>query len=278
MRKSKRGAELFEVLQKAPVPRKQLEVPEWWSSPSEGSNGSDEPPPPAEVSTEAEASPRAEASSECFEDDRERAFELDGSRIRISLTSFSASFVVATGLILLAVTYQVGKDRGFVAGRISYQTDVLDDVQRARRQAPNPDLLAGLQTPASLDDDAVPPSSARMAIGSGAGEPHDPPGPAWVRGLTYINVQGFEAGSGQDAERVRDFLAERGIETAIVPLRSGRRLLLTTQGFDRDTADGRRRCDEMLERVRSLGPVYQKAGGRYNWEDAFPRLLEKNSW
>jgi len=210
-----------------------------------------------------------------------RTIELDGSRLRISLTSFSAAIIIATGLMLLVVSFRIGQDRGhdrgYQAGRASYSAEVGDEIELLRQGPPNRELLAGLQQPASGADEPRPSrSSARFMVDPGQASVSA--GPAWVRGHTYITVQGFAAGSGDDAEQAQAFLAEHGVDTAIIPLTGGLRLLVTTQGYNHNDPAQRHLNDELNLLVRSLGLVYRKAGGRYNWDDTYFRKLESDSW
>ncbi len=205
-----------------------------------------------------------------------RTVELDGSRLRISLTSFSAAIIIATGLMLLAMGYRIGQDRGFQAGKASYEARVLDEIQRVRQEPPNRELLAGLQQAESGADEPPPRSSARFMVDDGPAA--DLAAPAWVPGHTYINVQDFAPGSGDDPERVQAFLAERRVETAIIVLEGGWRRLLTTRGYNHADSAQKRLNAALNERVRSLGLQYQKAGGRYDWQDTYFRKLDKESW
>jgi hypothetical protein len=285
MRKSKRGAELFEVLQKAPRAEKPFEVPRWWSSRAGRSGRAEAVASDVKGEREEVAASRRDGSHETLAaatDDvppsagSGRTFELAGSRLRISLTSFSAAIIIATGLMVLAVSFRIGQDRGFRAGRASYESAAWDVIQKTRLEPPNRELLAGLQQPESGAEDPGPPrSSARFMIETDVARDS---GPVWVRGHTYVNVQDFASGSGDDAERIQAFLAEHGVETAIIPLEGGWRRLLTTQGYNHDDSVQKGRNQALLERVRSLGVLYQKGGGRYDWQSAFFRKLEKDSW
>ena len=290
MRKSKRGPELFEVLSQGSAPDKQLQVPGWWSSRGSrpervGSVEDGSSRSPGEVapdrpvgSSDSTAQPGNDAVARAGS---VRTIELDGSRLRISLTSFSAAIIIATGLMLLVVSFRIGQDRGhdrgYQAGRASYSAEVGDEIELLRQGPPNRELLAGLQQPASGADEPRPSrSSARFMVDPGQASVSA--GPAWVRGNTYIAVQFFEPGSGDDAEEVQTFLRERKVDTAIIPLKSGRRLLLTTQGYNHDDRSQKHLNEALKQRVRSLGPVFQDLGGRYNWDDAYFSTLEADSW
>lgn len=288
MRKSKRGPELFEVLQKGPLPEKQFEVPGWWSSRAGrrgkaesagidlGVDSTDHADAPRGESTGKLAEPRDDVRAGAGAD---RTIELEGSRLRISLTSFSAAILIATGLMLLAVSYRIGQDRGFQAGRASYESGVLDEIQRTRLEPPNRELLAGLQQPVAGAGDPPPArSSAGFTVEADPTEVSASAGPVWVRGHTYINVQDFRPGTGDDAERVQAFLREHRIETAIIPLEGGWRRLLTTQGYNNDDQAQRGLNEALLGRICSLGLLYQKDGGRYDWQSAFFKKLTKDSW
>ena len=285
MRKSKRGPELFEVLSQGSAPDKQLQVPGWWSSRGR------RPGRAESVEADSSRAPRDVAPARLGGDSDGTAahaggthasagsggiLELDGHHLRISLTSFSAAILIAMALMLLAVSFRIGQDRGYTAGRASYSSVVEDEIQRVRQGPPNRELLAGLQPSESgAKRQRSSRSSARFLVEPGASAPA---GPAWVRGHTYITVQGFAAGSGDDAERVQAFLAEHGVDTAIILLKDGWRCVLTTQGYNHDDPAQKRLNEVLNRRVRSLGLVYREAGGRYNWNDTYFRKLEEDSW
>ncbi len=292
MRKSKRGPELFEVLSQGSAPDKQLQVPGWWSSRGR------RPGRAESVEADSSRAPRDVAPARLGGDSDGAAahgggthasagsggiLELDGHHLRISLTSFSAAILIATALMLLAVSFRIGQDRGYTggytAGRASYSSVVEDEIQRVRQGPPNRELLAGLQPLESGAKRQRPSrSSARFMVEPGPTGGSAPAGPAWVRDHTYITVQGFAAGSGDDAERVQAFLAEHGVATAIIPLKSGKRLLLTTQGYNHDDPAQKRLNEALNRKVRSLGRMYREADGRYNWNDSYFKKLEEDSW
>jgi hypothetical protein len=77
--------------------------------------------------------------------------------------------------------------------------------------------------------------------------------------------------------RSQAFLAQHGVETAIIQRDSGRTQLVTVQGFNRRDEAQNRLANELLERVRQVGKLYWEAGGRYKFEGYF-KLRKGDTW
>ena len=277
MAKSKRSPALFEVLgQSSEGAGAKMKVPPWWSR-------AGKPAAPAESETPAppEANPDA-APPEPVCEGKTPFVEFDGSRIRLCLTSLMGAMVIALLLILAGGAYRIGTSigyedgmrDGFRSGQEAYLADTRDEILTARSGPPRTDVINDLRR---APDESATGDAAVAGLDSPPGEGVPPDGPAWVRGNTYVVVQEFTPNSGDDVLLAQEFLAERGVETAVIRLADGWARLITAQGFNRKDEAQSRLAEELLARVKKIGKDYWQAGGRYKFEGYF-KLLKGDSW
>lgn len=200
--------------------------------------------------------------------------EVGGGRLRLALSTQALAVAIFAAGVLLVLAYQVGlrvgtgrgERRGYQAGKMDTQAEVMDDIQSARAGTPVEGLFEGVGTSPIGPGAAKPASWTEPATGAG-GEA------TWVSGYTYVVVQDFRAGAAADVEQAQRYLHDDGIETAIVELAGDWRYrLIATQGFNRDDPVQRKLADEFLARVRQTGQTYFEAGGRYRLEGYLKKL------
>lgn len=269
MAKTKRSTALFDLLSDPGEPAMEtLKVPGWWSKNEESSRIGEH----TEVSDfdDGEVAPEREYHDQGTE--AGRAFvQVDGDRIRVSFTSFTAAMtffgLLVAGLGAFAGGRHLGEKaglaEGYQAGRDSFVDDAMSEIELARSQPPDSRLVESL-----LVD-----GGAAELLGNRVGTAADP----WVRDYTYIVVQEFSAGHEEDAPAAQDFLRQHGIETASVKMESGWTRLITKQGYNRSDPTHRRMADELLEKVHSVGGKYYQSGGGYRLEGYF-KTLKSESW
>ena len=287
MAKSKRGPALFELLKSSEgenaVGRAAPDAP-----------AGDQPPDrTAPVSPDLPHTPSGTAmppgSAEAVRSEagsaRKAACEVDGQRIRLSLTQGTATIAAAAVVLVMIgvgyLSYRVGEERGKEKGRLAIQEPVLDDIEQARRDLVTRNLFDGIG------------NDPTGAVGGPTGEPtlRGPASPVpeaydtaevpWVPGHNYIVVQDFKNDARGDAVRAQGFLEENGVQAAILELeRSGAYgyRLVTTTGFNLDDPVQKRLADEYLERVRRIGRAYSESGGRYDFQSAYLKKLPGDHW
>ncbi len=268
MRKSKRGPALFELLKEEDVASDgTLKTP----VPRGAPRRSGSPPVAAERGLFERESPPITTAPPVVEEaaDRSPMIELDGARIRFSLTSVSAAVVVFVAAVGLVVTYEVGRRSGessgvavgYEAGRASFAADAVSEIEAARAQPPETELVSDLLRE---------PAAGGMTAEAASGEPSV--GPRWVRGHTYTVAQEFSAGRDADAERAMAFLSQHGVDTAMVRLSGGSVQLITTKGFNRNESAQQQMADEFLRKIHTIGANYYASGGGYKLEGYFKKL------
>lgn len=283
MAKTKRGTALFDVLSKDPAAAEKLKVPGWWES-EDGPAGS-QTTEPTYAPDPGSARPQASAPDVETADDRGSPFELDGDRIRLSLTSVSGAIVLFVGLALVFGSFELGRRagrrdgyrQGVTEGRASYEADAVNEIQAARNRPPAADLLGDL-----LPND---PSGKRAAKRSAREGPATTVGGTqsggqqtkWIRDYTYIVVQEFLPGRSKDAKHAQAFLAEQGVVAELVRFPRGSVQLITAQGYNRNDPTQRQVSDRLLERVRTVGAKYYAAGGGYKL-DGYLKTLKGDTW
>ena len=207
---------------------------------------------------------------------------LDGNRVNVSLTSVGVAVVVVCVVMVLIAAYGIGQtwgyESGFVAGADVYRAGAFDEIEEARSGPVSPGLLQGLRTEPHTGDvessvGAVKPDVRDDVPGA---SPVDN-GPVWVRGNTYIVVQEFMPGSGDDALVAQEFLAEHDIPTVVVVRDNGGSWLITTQGYNCKDKAQAQMAQRLLERVGEVGEAFQSAGGRYRLE-GYLRSLTSDMW
>lgn len=278
MPKPKRGTALFDVLSEdqADAPDT-LRVPKWWARLG-GSTPSVEADPvivPRRSSTAASSDGGGSAAPDAV---ATPLVELDGDRIRVSLTSVTAAVVVFVGVVVLLAAFEFGRrsgdrggfERGHAAGRESYTADAMSEIELARSQPQATHLVGSL-----LKDAVVPQTAVSTAV---TNEPaKDGSAASWIRDFTYVVAQEFRAGHEADGNRAREFLAQHGIGAELVRSANGSTKLMTTQGYNRADPAQRRMADQLLEKVRTVGAKYFAAGGGYKLE-GYLRTLKGESW
>ena len=289
MAKAKRGPALFELLSDEGSATGGVKIPSWWSRHTQLTDlhaaravrAADESPP---VVDESSRSPVDRTAPRPL-------FEVDGDRVRLSLTSVTAAVVVFLGLGILLAAYGLGASRGdeagfrrgFGAGRADSGATAGDEIEAVRNQPPASHLLGGLLvegggkavTGAAAREDRAKPLGAAApsptaSVGTG-------PTSGWVRNLTYIVVQEFPAANVEKARHAREFLAQRGVNTELVPLNNETTLLIATQGYSHKDPAQKRLAEQLLEKVRTIGTQYYAAGGGYRLEGYY-KTLKRDNW
>ena len=203
--------------------------------------------------------------------------ELDGNRVRLSFTSVTAAVALFAGLVVVLGAFELGRSsgdedgfrQGYAAGRESYATAAMSEIEAARSQPPAASLLSGLleepqdnEAPADTGTDEVSAESTQ---------------PRWIRGYTYIVAQEFSPGSLGGARQAQEFLARHGVATELVRYPSGVIQLLTTQGYNHKDPAQRQMANELLKKVHTIGAEYFAAGGGYKLEGYF-KTLKNDTW
>lgn len=303
MRKSKRGTALFDLLtENNPAAGEALGVP-----PGKGLRGQVAHAPEVRSTTVVNAGHAATVAPLQPGPPLGSAVELEGERVRLTLTSWTAAIVAFVGIALIVGAFEFGRrfgddagfDRGHAAGRQAYQTSALDEIEMARQRPPSPDLISGLlQMPEDqregiasdrgttrserpADSTAVQPNSNGA---QGAARPETAPKQNalksrsnWIRDYTYIVAQEFSVGYDDDARRAQDFLADNGVRTEWVRYPSGSIQLITLQGYNRGDSTQKKMSQKLLDKVHAIGRNYFGQGGGYKLEGYFKKLIGE-SW
>lgn len=198
-------------------------------------------------------------------------WELDGNRLRVSLTSVTAAAAVFVLLLLLGASFEVGRRQGhsgglalgYETGRMSVAVEAESEIETARRQAPATHLVESLleaPTRATSDgrNDAPDNDPAETTVST-----------VWVTGLTYVVAQEFAPSNAENARHAQAFLADNGIDTETVERPNGWIQLITVQGYDRNDSAQRALADRLLDRLHAVGAKYYAAGGGYKLEGYF---------
>ncbi|RME37169.1 MAG: hypothetical protein D6788_10050 [Planctomycetota bacterium] len=282
MGKRKRGPALFEVLGGRPHPATPAppvsrdrdkpargEVPSsaWKFGPSRV------PEPPGGVTGEGTPSEPAPIST--------RWIELEGDRIRVSLSSVGAALAVFVLLVGVFGAYELGRrdavERafalGYEEGRRYYEAQTVSDIELARRQEPQVEVIQSLLEPAATADAGSEASAASTAENPKPAESRQ----KWIAGYTYVVAQEFAAGREEDALEAKAFLAQNGVPTALVRYPSGAMQLITTQGYNLSDPAQRALAERLRERVRALGTAYFAQGGGYKLE-GYWKTRKGDSW
>ncbi len=269
MQKSKRGEALFDKLS-----REGGEISDFLRQGSRWSRrraDHEQDPRPCESGL------RLVASRDRFEDG-ETWICLEGQCLRVRLAARGGAILLFLGVVLLASCFVVGRSSGRQAGlRIGFEQG-----QASVEAAPPSEIELARAMPAvsGLVEDLLPgaPAHSQPAVISApsASGPRGV-GQQWIRGHTYVVAQEFRAGHKVDAQAAQDYLAVKGIPTAVVRFPSGSLQLITTQGFDRGKASQRKLADKLLAKVHGVGKKYYASGGRYRLQGYF-RKLTAQSW
>ncbi|MCP4246106.1 MAG: hypothetical protein GY778_03565 [bacterium] len=274
MPKPKDGPALFEIMRKMGPDRAEAPAEEPVSAPAMPAK------PPRTEARPAEARPEIPDRSSADQGDSEGPapplYEVAGGRIRLALTSQAMAVAVfGLGLLLLAaytVGLSVGRNRGeaegYEAGQAAAQADAMDSIQEARAQQPTKRLFEGVGiSPVATNRGPEAAAESASATSPAGGVT------SWVRGYTYVVVQDFQADARDDVDRAQRFLADNGIDTAVVELTGNWKYrLVTTQGFNWDDPLQRDLANDYLARTRRLGQTFFEAGGRYRLKGYFKKL------
>lgn len=306
MRKSKQGPALFDLLKPSGAKQSDaLKVPSWWERP-EPARAPVLKPTPSETSADPPSAPPP----------RQGAVELEGERVRVSFTSWTAALTVFIAMVLVVGAFEMGRrsgvssgyERGHAAGRDSYIATAVDEIEAARNQPPSTDLITSLLQPPTeqqeltKESEPVPerdasrkelnqevrPAPSRAVVQpvlTGVAKRPKPPTQRkrakttskWIRDYTYIVTQEFSVGRDEDARRAQDFLADRGVATELVRYPSGSIQLMTLQGYNRKDSTQRKMADRLLQKVHATGVDFFRQGGGYKLEGYFKKLTG-DSW
>ncbi|NOT00334.1 MAG: hypothetical protein HOP29_06870 [Phycisphaerales bacterium] len=272
MGKAKRNPTLIEAMGKrsSGVPEAGPRVPRWWNRPK--GRSTDQPASVRDSVPVISGEPPVFDDSPVDAEESAAIVRVQGSRLILSFSSFSAGVAVA---LLIAVVFGVyvggrsggrneGLREGFDAGRQSIEATALNDIEAARRSAPNGDVFGDLP---SSPVDAARSSTKTDESAADKGSAAATGAFSVVKGHTYIVVQAFR--SRDDADRAQTFLHDRGVETVILTSDSQATYpfhLVTQKGFNCDDAEQKHWCDEYHAKIKELGEEYVKAGGRYKLE------------
>ena len=303
MRKSKRGTALFDLLAESdPGTSEGLQAP-----PGMGLRGQVARAPEVKSPTAGSVEQATTLAPLQPGSPRGSAVELEGERIRLTLTSWTAAIVAFVGIALIVGTFEIGRrfgnaagfDRGHVAGRDAYLADTFDEIETARQQPPSTDLISSLLLVPEAEPERVVPDRAAPRTERPAETSAARPGSSgtrratrpetvpkqraaksranWIRDYTYIVAQEFSVGHDEDARRAQDFLADNGVRTELVRYPSGSIQLITLQGYNRDDSTQKRMSQKLLDKVHSIGRNYFSQGGGYRLEGYFKKL-KGESW
>lgn len=289
MPRAKRGPALFELLDHDSGRTAGVKVPSWWSRPTQLTDL--HAARAARAAEESQPVSEEESPAGIVQDPPRPLFEVEGDRVRVSLTSVRAGIAVFLGLTVVLAAYGLGARRGdeggfrrgFGAGRADGGSGAEDEITALRNQPPASNLVGGL-----LQEPGTKPASGpglredRPATKTAANTPASSPASAapatgWVRNLTYIVAQEFPAANAEKARHAKEFLAQRGVNAELVPLNKDTTLLITTQGYSHADPAQKRLAEQLLEKVRTIGTQYYAAGGGYKLDGYF-KTLKRDNW
>ncbi len=201
-------------------------------------------------------------------------FQIEGPWIRISFTSVSAAgavLVIVVSMVLCfdwgsRVGYNDGLAIGHRLGQESLSANSIDEIELARTQPANPDLIRPLL---EVSDEAGLPESNS----SGA----DQASVLWVKGYTYIVLQEFLPDRMGDASQAQAFLRQQGIDSEIIKTSRGGVQLITTQGYNHRDPAQKKLAEKFLGKIHAAGQSYFAQGGGYRLEGYY-KLLKKDTW
>lgn len=277
MAKGKRGPALIELIHRQDT--EGIRQPTWFSGRAETADSRPALAPDASVNHPVP--PPATAV-----DGPSTWVSVRGERVIFSFSSVSAGVVVFLLIVALGGSFLIGRrageDRGlragFREGVASVRAGAMGEIESAKRSDPNTDIFEGVGTsPVAAIGEPEAPVEALPPADSASQAPGLSNSP-WVQGHTYIVVQEFKAGDQSDADAAQLFLHDHGVETAV--LESGgnyKYRLVATKGFNREAPAQRAWCDEYHARIKELGRLFVKAGGRYDLQ-GYRKKLTGPSW
>ncbi len=282
MGKSRKSPALIELIHARDSA--EVKLPSWWRS-SKGPTRSAAPSASREASSVAGGGvdtqdPQSGGTSPPF-------IAFRGERVVLSFTSVTAGIAAFLAIVLVGAGFlagqslgvKAGKKSGFVEGRKSVGLVAHDEIDAAKRSAPNIDIYDGVgaspvkkreSRAENVASTPVRPEDA-LAVRVDAASP-------WVDGHTYIVVQVFKAEDRADAEEAKLFLKTHGVETVILDSKGGNRyVLVAVTGFNREDPAQRRLCDRFHDRIRKLGDLFVKSSGRYGLQ-GYQKKITGNGW
>ncbi len=288
MAKAKRGPALFELLVEEGNAAGGVKVPSWWSrqTPLTDLHAARAALASGAMPPNYEESPRPTVDR----GPTRPLFEVEGDRFCVSFSSLSAAVAVFLGLSVVLAAFglgarrgdQGGFRRGFDAGRVDSSSAVGDEIVALRNQPPASHLVGGLLQDVGVKGASNAIREDRAAMKPATAAPANSPASAvpvagWVRNLTYIVVQEFPAANVEKARHAREFLAQRGVTTELVPLNNDTTLLIATQGYTHKDPAQKRLAEQLLEKIRTIGMQYYAAGGGYKLEGYY-KTLKRDNW
>ena len=236
--------------------KERLSVPSWWD---------DRSSKPAEQPSAEPESDRPRAARSWLS--KRMVFRLPRSTL-IALGGAVAGLVVVAFLLGRFIGQQAASDRYL---ELQQSAASFDEV---RTGEPNRSLIPGSvprvgtggegATPVVSGEQAgepdVPPPPGRTASASSAGDPRQP-------GLNYFRLLAIPASARSDGERAVAFLADHGIDAALIPVNNGRFLkLIVLEGFESPRTNAR--AQRLKDRLRALGREWKaEHRGGTDWQD-----------
>ncbi len=203
---------------------------------------------------------------------------LDGQRITLSVTSYGAAIAMFLVLVVLSAAFTLGQRSGVRSGyqmgmeQMQASRDGGGELEAARHAQPASGLIAPL-----LENAPVPEQPVKLTGKVAVEKEKAVAAPAWQRDHTYVVAQEFPAPKVQDAVAAQSFLANHGINTAVIPQANGGAWLMSLQGYNHKDPLQKKQSDQMLEKVRSVGKAYYAQGGGYRMEGYF-KTLKGDRW
>lgn len=282
MPKTKRGPSLLEVIKERKLQSESssLNLPGWWKSRAAdaGAGPAGQHSPGRVAGTALGEQVRAAPGQAILDRTSGHAtaplVTIDGPRLVLSFSTFSAG-VAATLLIALVVgAFWIGQAsgrtrgqaEGFATARESIQAQALNDIELARKSPPRRELFAGMPS-SPVEHDSGEAKSVKKRAADSQAVKNQTQQPRGVRGHTYIVVQEFRTEDRAEAEEARRFLQKHKIETTIITSETKstyKYRLVTRRGFNCDDPLQKKRCNDLHAKIREVGELFVKAGGRYN--------------
>lgn len=180
------------------------------------------------------------------------------------------AILAVVGLIgLLILAYWVGHTRGEAAAIAAHEEQTRQNPEIDNRAAPGPPpgrRPANQTNPTRAGHPSPSPSAANadraVRAPDGSGDPREP-------GLNYFIVQTYTT---EHAQRCAEFLAERGVETHLVPVDNDRfSIWVVERGFTREELYDSPAYQEWESHLKDLGRAWAEHNG--NRHDTFSTML-----
>lgn len=182
-----------------------------------------------------------------------------GNRMQVSLSVVQGCVAAGLLLVFLAGSFELG--RALAPGPQAGKADALS---AALSQKPDDSVLDSPgnvsgkadQATASIAENAR--SAFAAASGGDQGSAETTGNAGLTPGLNYLVLDGYKLDHKASAEHVRKWLREEhGIDTMLY-MSPERYYLISATGFNRDMPDQKQACDDLLEKVKSLGAACRK--------------------